>query len=89
MTASNLPLFVSSSPGDNQYAKAPRDAAALSQDIERILSTEMQSLSFKDRMAIQEEVHGVANMCPEETPQMMQEALCTMQKHINSMKHKP
>jgi hypothetical protein len=35
------------------------------------------------------EVHGVANLCPEENPAMMEEALKSMQQHLDAIQDKP
>jgi hypothetical protein len=57
--------------------------------IDELLSKELESLSFKDRNQIQEEIHGVTNLCPEETPDMMDHALKKMQQYLDSIPHKP
>lgn len=59
------------------------------EDIDRVLSKEMESLSFPDRNKIQEEIHGVTNLCPEETPAMIRSSLQSMQQHINDIQQKP
>ena len=64
------------------------EATLISQNLDQILSGEMESLSFKDRNLIQEEIHGVTNLCPEENPQMIQQALREMQDHIDKIENK-
>ena len=64
------------------------EATLISQNVDQILSGEMESLSFKDRNLIQEEIHGVTNLCPEENPQMIQQALREMQDHIDKIENK-
>jgi hypothetical protein len=61
----------------------------LKQDFDQMLSKEMQSLSIVDRTKVQEEIHGVSNLCPEETPIMVEEALKSMQQHLDCIQHKP
>ena len=43
----------------------------LDSDVEQLLSKEMKSMFIQERVLIQEEVHGVAELCPEETPVMI------------------
>ncbi|KAL3909608.1 MAG: hypothetical protein SGILL_008021, partial [Bacillariaceae sp.] len=57
--------------------------------VDVLLANEMRALSFQDRTKIQEEIHGVANLCPNETPEMMRQALHSMQEHLNAIHHKP
>ena len=56
----------------------------ISSTIEQALSREMQSLSFKDRVQIQEEIHGVSKQI-EETPEQIEEALQLMQHHVTAI----
>ncbi|KAG7344954.1 hypothetical protein IV203_032485 [Nitzschia inconspicua] len=59
------------------------------QQVDELLSQELNSLSFQDRSKILEEIHGVANLCPEETPEMMESSLKYMQHYLDNIKHKP
>eukprot|EP00536_Pseudo-nitzschia_multiseries_P016455 jgi/Psemu1/221401/e_gw1.1120.3.1 len=43
--------------------------------VDSLLSQELMQLSMKERNAIQEEIHGVHCLAPEETPNMLQESL--------------
>jgi hypothetical protein len=61
----------------------------LSKEIDDLLSKELQSLSFQQRTKVQEEVHGVTNLCPEENPAMIVEALKSMQQHLDAIQNKP
>ncbi|KAL3905250.1 MAG: hypothetical protein SGILL_009750, partial [Bacillariaceae sp.] len=47
--------------------------------VDDLLSQELQSLSFQDRSAIQEEIHGVRTSSPTETPEMIQLSLLALQ----------
>jgi hypothetical protein len=58
-------------------------------EIDQLLSRELQSLSFQERSKIQEEVHGVTNLCPEESPQMVANAIISMQRHLEAIPKKP
>jgi hypothetical protein len=58
-------------------------------DIDQFLSKELESISFRERSRIQEEIHGVSNLCPEESPKMVEEALKSMQEHLDNIQHKP
>jgi hypothetical protein len=61
----------------------------LKHDFDQMLTKEMQSLSMCDRTKVQEEIHGVSNLCPEESTEMVEEALKCMQQHLDSIQHKP
>jgi hypothetical protein len=58
-------------------------------DVDHLLSKELESLSFKERSQIQEEIHGVSSLCPKETPGMVEEALSSMQQYLDDIQHKP
>jgi hypothetical protein len=58
-------------------------------DVDQLLSKELESLSFKERSQIHEEIHGVSNLCPEETPEMVGEALISMEQHLDNIQNKP
>lgn len=45
------------------------------QAVENLLSKELLQLSLKDRTAIQEEIHGVKCLAPEETPELLEASL--------------
>ena len=55
------------------------------QDMEHMLSKELHQLSFNDRNAIQEEIHGVRNAAPEETPEGMEEGLAQLQQELQAI----
>ena len=57
-------------------------------NLEKELVAEMSTLSMQDRNKIHEEIHGVATLCPEETPEMMAQSLHTMQKEIDKISSK-
>mmetsp|Transcript_16865 Transcript_16865/g.34691 ORF Transcript_16865/g.34691 Transcript_16865/m.34691 type:complete len:498 (+) Transcript_16865:167-1660(+) len=50
--------------------------------VDNIISKELLQLSLRDRNAINEEMHGVQNIAPEETPEMLAEALRDMETEI-------
>mmetsp|Transcript_12049 Transcript_12049/g.34535 ORF Transcript_12049/g.34535 Transcript_12049/m.34535 type:complete len:501 (-) Transcript_12049:187-1689(-) len=56
--------------------------------IDDILSKELLLLSLKDRNAINEEIHGVQTFAPEETPEMVADALRDMEIEINRIPDK-
>jgi predicted RNase H-like nuclease (RuvC/YqgF family) len=68
--------------------KGQEEVDGLSKDIDDLLSKEMYSLSIQRRTLVQEEVHGVTNLCPEENPTMIEEALKSMQQHLDSIQDK-
>ena len=51
--------------------------------IEDVLSREMLRLSLQDRNAINEEIHGVQSLSPDETPEMLSKSLRKMEVEIN------
>jgi hypothetical protein len=75
-----LPIF--------PFPKGQEDVDGLSKKIDGLLSKELQSLSFQQRTKVQEEVHGVATLCPEESPAMIEEALTSMQQHLDAYQNK-
>jgi hypothetical protein len=60
----------------------------LSQTIDDLLTREMKSLPIMNRTKVQEEVHGVANLCPEANPAMIKEALTSMNQHLDGIQDK-
>jgi hypothetical protein len=66
----------------------PKNVDGLSKEIDYLLSKEIQSLSLQNRTRIQEEVHGVANLCPEENPVMIEEALKSIQLQLDAIRDK-
>ena len=52
------------------------------EDVDRILADELNALSFRDREALSEEVHGVRSMAPDETPEMVRKALSDLNEEI-------
>jgi hypothetical protein len=50
--------------------------------VDRMLSTMTNQMSFEDRNAMQEEIHGVFNMCPEETPDLVQSSLFKLSQEV-------
>jgi hypothetical protein len=65
-----------------------KDLDGLSKKIDDLLSEELLSLSIRERTKVQEEVHGVANLCPEENPTMIEEALKSMQQNLDAIQDK-
>jgi hypothetical protein len=56
--------------------------------VDEMLTQELQQLSFQDRTAIQEEIHGVGTVCPEETTETIRSSLSQMDSAIQTMPHK-
>ncbi len=54
------------------------------QAVNNLLSRELLQLSIKDRTAIQEEIHGVACLAPEETPQLLENSLLELALTLES-----
>jgi hypothetical protein len=68
--------------------KGQKGVDGLSKEIDELLCKELQSLSTQQRTKVQEEVHGVATLCPEENPVMIDEALMSMQQHLDAIQDK-
>lgn len=51
--------------------------------VDDMLSKELQQLSFATRSEINEEVHGVRCLAPEETPALLQESLQRLQEELS------
>jgi hypothetical protein len=50
--------------------------------VDRMLASITNQMSFEDRNAMQEEIHGVFNMCPEETPFLVQASLSDLSQEL-------
>lgn len=53
-------------------------------DVDRIMADELNALSFDDREALSEEMHGVRSLAPDETPEMIHNALQDLHKEIEN-----
>jgi hypothetical protein len=71
--------------GDEPLAVGDVDTDA----VDEMLARQMIDLSFADRNAISEEVHGVRNLAAEETPPMIEKSLWLMNMEIERIEHKP
>ncbi len=68
-----------------------RDLQPLKMDpdqVDNLLTHEMDNLSFKARNDIYEEIHGVTSLDPEETPQMIEKSIQDLNTEINRIRHK-
>lgn len=54
--------------------------------VDDILSKELQQLSFVTRTEINEEVHGVRCLSPEESPKLLRESLQHIQEELSSLR---
>lgn len=61
-----------------------KNLSILDKEVDGLLSNEMLKLSFVDRNAINEEIHGVRSLAVEETPQMINNALHTFRLELES-----
>lgn len=57
--------------------------------IDAVIAKDFTKLSFRDRNAIYEEIHGVANLAPEETPEMITEAMNQLSIELDGIQYKP
>jgi len=67
-----------------ETAKVPDPPSNFS--IEDSMSKELLKLSFKDRVAIQEELHGVRCLAPEESPDLIDDALREFDRQLMAEK---
>jgi hypothetical protein len=51
--------------------------------VDKLLAKELNSLSFDDREALSEQLHGVRSLAPKETPEMLNNAFHELQNEIN------
>ena len=51
-------------------------------DVDKIMANELNALTFDDREALSEEVHGVRSLAPVETPEMIQKALIDLRSEF-------
>lgn len=58
-------------------------------EVDDLLSKELYQLTFADRNAISEEIHGVRCLAPEETPELISRALLELQRQLDMMPYKP
>lgn len=76
--------------GDTFTKTSDVTAVVNPQDVDTLLSREMQQLSFQERSYIQEDIHGVRCLSPAETPELLRAALHQLDFHLNtSIPHKP
>ncbi|VEU34132.1 unnamed protein product [Pseudo-nitzschia multistriata] len=54
-----------------------------------MFSTALMKLSFTDRSAIEEELHGVSCMAVKETPELIEDALRCFDVELHKIDHKP
>ena len=53
-------------------------------DVEKILANEFSNCTIKDRTEIQEEIHGVHCMAPDETPELLTESLKQLSMELDN-----
>ncbi len=58
-------------------------------EVDDLLSKEMYNLTFADRTAISEEIHGVRCLAPEETQDLIHQSLLKLQEQLDLMPFKP
>ena len=58
-------------------------------EVDDLLSKELYQLTFADRNAISEEIHGVRCLAPKETPELISQALMELQRQLDMMPYKP
>ena len=57
--------------------------------LDDLIAQDFTNLSFQDRNAISEEIHGVSSLSPDETPQMIADAIHRLSQEIEAIQHKP
>ena len=58
-------------------------------EVDDLLTKELLELSFADRSAISEEIHGVRCMAPKETPDLLKRSLRELQEELDGIPYKP
>lgn len=64
----------------------PLDAPKKAEDL---ITKNLLGLSFEDRNAIDEEIHGVNNLSREETPELLQESMAQLSLELSKIQNKP
>ena len=84
-------MFASSSSNDDQNSnKPPHIIKDINPDyVDTLLSNELKSLTFQDRNAIQEELHGVGSLARQESKEMIELSLQRLNDAINDIPNKP
>jgi hypothetical protein len=54
--------------------------------VDEMLSKELTQMSVHERDRVYEEIHGVASLCPEETPELVQTSLNEMELEVEAWK---
>lgn len=54
-----------------------------------LISKALLNLSFHDRNAIEEEIHGVSSVAAEETPELLEDSLYNFKLELDKIYHKP
>jgi len=58
-------------------------------EVDDLLSKELYQLSVSDRNAVNEEIHGVRCMAPDETLELLKKSLLGLQQQLDTMPYKP
>mmetsp|Transcript_6846 Transcript_6846/g.6668 ORF Transcript_6846/g.6668 Transcript_6846/m.6668 type:complete len:128 (+) Transcript_6846:369-752(+) len=61
----------------------------MSLEIDSLIAQDFNKLSFHDRNAVYEEIHGVKNLAPEESPESLADALNQLSLELAAIPHKP
>eukprot|EP00537_Pseudo-nitzschia_pungens_P014741 CAMPEP_0172401532 /NCGR_PEP_ID=MMETSP1061-20121228/50627_1 /TAXON_ID=37318 /ORGANISM="Pseudo-nitzschia pungens, Strain cf. pungens" /LENGTH=564 /DNA_ID=CAMNT_0013135203 /DNA_START=216 /DNA_END=1910 /DNA_ORIENTATION=+ len=65
------------------------EAVQVDENTENMVSKSLMKLSFDDRSAIEEEIHGVSCMAREETQELIKESLANFDLELEKIDHKP
>jgi len=83
---------ISTTPDATNNATIPRPVKEIDmavKEIDDLLSKELYSLSFDDRNAISEEIHGVRCLAVKETPELLSQKLVELQRELDATFYKP
>ncbi|KAL3941128.1 MAG: hypothetical protein SGBAC_004467 [Bacillariaceae sp.] len=78
-------LFGPNTPADSSYSSNSNDANRTKEEIDSFLAQSMTSLSFNEREAAYEELHGIANANPE-TQERISMWLSRFETYLNTIK---
>lgn len=81
----SLPSFV----GSTDHISTRLAQASGDRQLDDMIAEDFTKLSFQDRNAISEEMHGVSTLSPIETPEMVASAVHRLSLEIDAIRHKP
>ena len=75
--------------GSSDHAPVGLEGGERERPLDDLIAEDFTNLSFQDRNAINEEMHGVSSLSPVETPAMVADAIHRLSLEIEAIGHKP